>query len=69
MVETTAIQPTGVYTNDDLSVLLDVSPETLAKARHSRALRWVRKGRRVIYLGEWVLDWLRAESEGVSHGG
>jgi hypothetical protein len=57
------IHPTAVYSNDDLSSLIDVSPDALAKARRSGALRWVRKGRRVIYLGEWVLDWLRAGGE------
>jgi len=61
------IQPTGIYTAADLSRMLDVSPDTQAEARRNGALRYVRKGRRTIYLGEWVLTWLRG-GEGVPHG-
>lgn len=55
------IQPTAIYSNDQLCKLLDVSPDGLAEARRSGALRATRKGRRLLYLGEWVLSWLRAE--------
>jgi hypothetical protein len=61
MPDTATIHPTGLYGTDDLCAMLDVSPQTLADARRSGALRAVRKGRRVIYLGEWVLDWLKAD--------
>jgi hypothetical protein len=63
MSDTITIHPTGIYTSDDLCAMLDVSPQTLADARRSGALRSTRKGRRVIYLGEWVLDWLRIAEE------
>ncbi|HKB39798.1 MAG TPA: helix-turn-helix domain-containing protein [Gemmataceae bacterium] len=52
----TAIHPTGIYNTDDLCAMLDVSPQTLAEARRDGTLRATRKGRRVIYLGEWVLN-------------
>jgi hypothetical protein len=58
---TTTIHPTGLYGTDDVCAMLDVSPETLADARRSGELRAARKGRRVIYLGEWLLTWLRQE--------
>jgi hypothetical protein len=63
MPETITIHPTGIYSTDDLCVMLDVSPQTLADARRSGALQSTRKGRRVLYLGEWVLAWLRGETE------
>lgn len=59
MPEAVAIHPLAVYTADQLCGMLDVSEATLAEARRSGALRSVRKGRRVLFLGEWVLDWLR----------
>jgi hypothetical protein len=59
MPDTVTIHPTGIYSTDDLSAMLDVSGDALAEARRTGALRAVRKGRRWIYLGEWVLDWLR----------
>jgi hypothetical protein len=65
MPDTNAIQPTGIYSTDDLCAMLDVSPVTVAEARRSGALTSTRKGRRVIYLGEWILTWLRhADEEG-----
>jgi hypothetical protein len=67
MPDTATIHPNGVYGTDDLCAMLDVSPQTLAEARRAGALRSVRKGRRVIYLGEWVLAWLRGEQGEASH--
>jgi hypothetical protein len=63
MPDNVTIQPTGIYSSDDVSAMLDVGGETLAKARRTGALRAVRKGRRWIYLGEWLLDWLRHSEE------
>jgi hypothetical protein len=67
MPDTITIQPTGIYSNDHVCAMLDVSPDTLAEARRSGALRAVRKGRRWIYLGEWLLSWLRADGQGVAN--
>jgi hypothetical protein len=53
------IHPTGIYTSDDLCAMLDVSLTALTEARRSGALRWARKGRRVIFLGEWIITWLQ----------
>ncbi len=64
MPDTLTIHPNAVYSTDVLCALLDVSPQTLADARRTGELRSVRKGRRVIYLGEWVLAWLRQSSGG-----
>jgi hypothetical protein len=69
MLETVTINPLSVYTGDQLSSMLDVSEATLAEARRSGALRATRKGRRVLYLGEWVLDWLRLSESDAASGG
>jgi hypothetical protein len=53
------IEPNGVYDDDLLYALLGVSIGTLTKARKANKLRFSRQGQRVLYLGEWVLDWLR----------
>jgi hypothetical protein len=63
MPDTIAIHQTGIYGTDDLCAMLDVSPETVVEARRAGTLRFSRKGRRVIFLGEWVLAWLRAGQE------
>jgi len=56
------IDPTGIYDDDLLFGVLGVSGSVLANARREGSLRFVRKGRRVLYLGEWILAWLEAES-------
>jgi hypothetical protein len=61
-----AINPFAVYSTDQLSAMLDASEQTLADARRSGALRFTKKGRRVLYLGEWVLDYLRADDVGLA---
>jgi hypothetical protein len=54
------ISPNAVYDDTLLCVALDISANTLTQARRSGHLRHTRKGNRVLYLGQWVLDWLAA---------
>jgi hypothetical protein len=54
---------TGVYDDASLQVVLGVGTPVLARARQMGELRSTRKGRRVLYLGEWVLDWLRSDGQ------
>ena len=64
----TAINPLAIYTGDQLSAMLDVSEETLAAARCAGALRATKKGRRVLFLGRWVLAWLEADADETPRG-
>jgi hypothetical protein len=41
---------------------LDLSAQTLARARRDGTLRYTRKGKRILYLGEWILAWLKNET-------
>lgn len=63
-MKTTAIRidPRGFYDDTLLYSLLGVSAMTLARARQSGRLRYTRQGRRLLYLGAWVLDWLKSEA-------
>jgi hypothetical protein len=61
MATAVSIDPAGIYDGPLLCDLLGVSAQTLARARRSGELRYTRKGQRILYLGEWVLEWLRAE--------
>jgi hypothetical protein len=56
------IDPDGVYDDDVLYASLELSSATLARARRDGRLRYTRQGRRVLYLGRWLLDWLSAEA-------
>jgi hypothetical protein len=52
------IIPIGIYDDAALHAVLAISGQTLARARKDGALRYTRKGQRILYLGQWVLDWL-----------
>lgn len=66
MIEGFPIDPKAVYDDSALSVGLGVSGESLGRARQSGDLRHVRQGRRILYLGQWILDWLEQDAKGAS---
>jgi hypothetical protein len=69
MQEQVSIAPDGIYDDGALYLALGLTPATLAQARRSGDLRFTRKGKRTLYLGQWVLDWIKAdERQGVAHG-
>jgi hypothetical protein len=55
------IEPDLIYDDGPLVLDLGMSGGALAKARRSGALRYTRKGGRVLYLGRWILDWLEKD--------
>jgi hypothetical protein len=68
MHEGYSIDPNHVYDDGSLYMTLGLTPATLAQARRSGELKFTRKGKRTLYLGQWVLDWIRADSpKGVPH--
>jgi hypothetical protein len=58
-----SILSTGIYDDAALRAVLGIGAPVLARARHRGELRCTRKGRRVLYLGEWVLEWLRSDGQ------
>jgi len=70
MIEGFPIEATAVYDDSALSIALGVSAESLTRARKAGDLRFTRQGRRILYLGKWILDWLEAgavSGKGVPH--
>jgi hypothetical protein len=60
------ILPEGIYDDALLYEVLGMTPQVLKAARRAGELRSVRKGTRTLYLGEWVLDWLKQEEAGAA---
>jgi hypothetical protein len=56
------IEHNSLYDDGALRLSLGITSETLAQARRRRQLRFVRKGKRIRYLGQWILDWVQSES-------
>lgn len=52
------IDPAAVYDDGALVLTLGLTHAALSEARRSGDLRFFKNGRRVLYRGQWVLDWL-----------
>lgn len=63
MTSKVLFEPSGVYDDGSIHLALAIPSKTLAHARRSGKLRFTRKGRRVLYLGKWILDWLEMDSK------
>jgi hypothetical protein len=66
MIEGISIQSSAVYDDIALQVSIGLSQAVLTRARRERRLRFSRQGRRIVYLGEWILDWLERDSSAPS---
>ncbi len=62
MVSPFPIDPGAVYDDGVIVLTLDIPSATLVRARRNGQLRYTRQGRRILYLGQWLLDWLTATS-------
>lgn len=60
MHEPVSIEPDAVYDDGALYLSLGLTPAALSKGRRDGELRFTRRGKRTLYLGQWVLDWLQA---------
>ena len=63
MQQQVSIAPDDVLDDGALYLALGLTPATLSQARRSGDLRFSRKGKRTFYLGQWVLDWIKADSQ------
>lgn len=54
------ILPTSVYRLPDLAALMGTTPRGIRRAVREERLRYSRRGNRFVFLGEWVLEWIRA---------
>jgi len=55
------IDPAALYDDGALSLALDMPSATIQRARRDGLLRYTRRGRRTLYLGKWVLEWLTGD--------
>jgi len=68
VADTLQIDPHCVYTEGAVALALDLPLATLARARRERRLQFSRQGKRVLYLGKWLLAWLESDKQReVSH--
>lgn len=58
------IELNGIYDDGDLVLGLGLTQAALATARRRGELRFSRKGNRVLYLGQWIVEWLERDALG-----
>lgn len=68
MIEGFPIDAAAVYDDAALQTSLGIGGETLHAARKAGQLRFTRKGRRILYLGQWILNWLEADASAAKGG-
>jgi hypothetical protein len=57
------IEPSAWYDSHVVLAIFGIGPETLARARREGVLRFSRRGRKTLYKGEWLQEWLCAENQ------
>lgn len=63
MIEPLLIQPDALFDDGTLCLTMGLPSSTIAAARRNGSLRYARQGKRTLYKGAWILDWLEASSE------
>jgi hypothetical protein len=58
MIKAVELAPNAIVDDGTLYLELGISSSATAKARRAGLLRYSKVGRRVLYLGRWVLEWL-----------
>lgn len=61
------IDPKAWYAGGDTRLLLDMTESAMARARRSGELRFARRGQRVWYRGQWIIEWLERAAQEVDH--
>jgi len=61
MIEPVLIEPEAIYDDGSLRQALGLTENTLANARRVGTLRYTRRGKRTLYFGRWIIEWLQRE--------
>jgi hypothetical protein len=60
VIEPVRIEPESLYDDGALHIALGLTAAALASARRAGTLRYTRQGKRTLYLGRWILEWLES---------
>jgi hypothetical protein len=69
VIDAVSIDPTAIYDDGALYCALGITSAALSKARRSGLLRFSQKGRRILYVGQWIIDWINADGQGPQEAG
>ncbi len=63
------IDPDAIYDDGALVLTLGLTHAAIARARRNKRLRYTRNGRRILYRGQWIIDWLESDACRAGGGG
>ncbi len=63
------IDPDAIYDDGALVLTLGLTHAAIARARRRGGLRHIRNGRRILYRGSWIIDWLESDAQPTSGEG
>jgi hypothetical protein len=66
MIEPVRVDPEAVYDDGALYQTFGLTAAALSSARRAGTLRYTRQGKRTLYLGKWILDWLESQAAPVT---
>lgn len=61
MANTFNIDLDTIYDDGALVLALGITHATLTRARRSGTLRFTRKGKQVLYRGQWIINWIEKD--------
>ena len=67
--EPARIEPDAVYDDGALVLTLGLTHAAISRARRRGDLRYAREGRRVLYRGQWIIDWLESRGQRMAREG
>ena len=62
------IDPDAIYDDGALVLTLGLTYAAIARARRNKRLRYTRNGRRILYRGQWIIDWLESDARRAGGG-
>ncbi len=62
------IDPDAIYDDGALVLTLGLTHAAIARARRNNRLRYTRNGRRILYRGQWIIDWLECDARRAGGG-
>lgn len=63
------IDPDAIYDDSALVLTLGLTHAAIARARRTGRLRHTQNGRRILYRGRWIIDWLESDAQATGQRG
>ncbi len=56
------VEPTAIYDEYQIRRALGLTEHLMLKERRDGRIKFARRGRRVYYLGSWIINWMEGDT-------